>query len=1670
MPLALRNIEPTHLGRRQLREDESGEDTVGVAITQNAVLGALVQLASLVRHADDLFCDLADECQKVFEKTERIIHRVKRIKEGVGLLDSKKVPIPVGDLKQFSAVRDHHVAKHGFHCSFFTPDIRPHCIKARYSLCEVTPVGALRGADLYRKDGLRGSNLFKLWPILLKDHPVRTPDLNVPRKLGQAMSFNKKYKRLTPRPKTVHGEYSLDMVPQSQDENEAGNSSASKNLSKSQPSILIAVDTTGAGFHRMSSFRQSLKGSQGLKGTASLDRKRRRRTVSGVPDNIMREIEVFERGKRTVRNTPRNYSFDDLDAKREREKDQIMMQYFDEMDAKMEERAEQERASREPKLLKFLPCRRSRSLPRCVKVGAGQCRGVMVFEQDERSKDKEKPITTSTSGYTSSSLSLGSLGGSSSSSRATKRSSIIGNKIKSFVTGTLRPRPKSLDFDSIDVLGNDNDADAEDNTSTSTIHGHSNLQRKHSPSMPDDISSLASSRESKVGPGTYYYFTSSTLPRAQARKYDFPWESLPKDWTTAVKLREINKRRKEERNSSSGNWSGSSNRQSLDSARSSTLPSSASQHSLGKDSGRDSPSMADDRDQTEQKIAKSGVSSFMPLNTKNGTDNDTEQWLASLAKRAAAREDATAAGSDVTDSLNRLSELTKQNIQALEDTFCPGFPHLPRLDDEVSSVYSLDQDGFYTSFHNDSGLRRSTGTLLDEDGELVPVKESRSMLSMGSNNTIDSVIFRPMGNAMPGQSGLSSTPNGKVPPPPPVRAGSRLSSNCLGDMGEKVKSVGDILDAVDEANAVTQPLISRDGAPLPGESSESDQEVVYARLKAKTRISTRSTPSWCSISDEDSTDSSNACLAGANPQDAASVLFSGSKSGEDAIADTFPFADSAEAGSDTKGEEASGSVLNYSTLPRRYLESKVWEEDLSDQSNSWPRSRRSQEPTAGILKREKSPAGSLKQKTLNFAPIVNMYDHSTSKGIELPLHALSSTSSSSSVDMSSDASTSGLAYKLSARLSSKTSKSQVETKYQPTITVKPGKTPANGSKPSQIVYPHPVVRALPNQAPQLSAVTQLKGIRRDMSLESSNRSVSSSESSLPSLSDCGQGGYVDMSASLGGQSLDTLSSGSSAGLSDSSLTYVSMSSQNSTPTNSSLALCPSDNLPTPVNSPVRQPDTCQISQVTLAQGNNANANGGSVSHPSLGQPLSQNCGSGESLGAGDRQSLGSFSPDAHTGAAPHSWVGERLNSRTMSGDSGFSSPTTPTSVLEQHHHHLNHHHHNQQHHHHSQHHHHHHPQVHQSTSNTSQTIHEAQVHNGDVFYSSDSSSSLDRKVRTSAPPSQLPIGKKHEPLHASLSASSSQSQQSTPRSDSYRAATKDLSQFGQPSRKRDDGSMRLKTRSQSSTQMLSSKPPSHQHMPKSISCPTGVLADTDAVTRADSYRFAVRNTQGVVGDMATRNTSYRMATGDQEPVLDSRMDAANSWDRRGSRGRDLRRMGITDIDQLKCYDSDSSSGRTSSSSLSGKPFAKGFAGINSSRKKMRPEVQNLQRGEKTPSPEVKMRGKTAGKGGKEKIRPQSSTYIRFDSIFEQVDDMYSSTDTLRAESVEMITSEDGCLMSDKVVGKLPPGRIRGAPGRKHVDDKAVMSILDSIKTTIKSMSGKNNAAVDKDMWRYEGGV
>ncbi|XP_052239040.1 actin remodeling regulator NHS-like isoform X3 [Dreissena polymorpha] len=960
MPLGCRNIEPSRLGAHEVPVDgESDRRTVLYTVANNAIVGTLLQLASLVRHADDLFCDIADECQKVLDRTDSISKRIQGVDATISKLDAKQAIIPEGDLKQFTAVTHHHEARHGYDANFFIPTNRPQCVLDLYALCLPNPTRVIRSADLYRKDGLSGSKMFKCWPVLINEKRVRTPDLNLTRSIQRVRSFEKKYKQPRARPKTIHGfdDFNFEEMKKGA----VDQHKSAQCLTSPEPPVIVTIDTSGSNFERMQSLRSS--GRLQLSTEEKEKRKKRRRTVSGL-QNIMGEIEKFDRKKKTAegqsRTTPRSYSFDDLDDEDEVERDEGLMKYLDEIDGKMEERTGEEKAK---KLLNFFCGRRSKSLPRCIKLPSVS----RSLSADRRSV---KDLNTT---YGSSSLSIQSLTSNASSrlSRSAKRSSIIGNKIKSLVTGQKdkpKPRPKSLDIDTLlDTKAKHKSSIEEHERSKSTY----SLERKHLLTVPDNLLKKESSSKSSstLGPGSYYNFESNTLPRATAKKYDFPWETLPKDWTTSVKLREISKRRaKEDRQSSSGNWSQSgtsSNRHSLDSDLRSEEPNKfQSQYSLGKDSGRDSLTLEEENDcvtdgtstagyagDTQSTITGDSVSIGNPKT--DFTQLDTEAWIKSLAVRAAQKEAESA------DKSSSLSRLTRQNILALDLMLAEASPK-KKIDDE-SSVYSVDQEGFYTSFHNDSGLKRSTNTLIDEDEDDACLTPCKDTLSIGSE---DSVIHR---SALSDKfAGLRRGGNRKkvlskvTPPLPPDR--NLFDSNSQGFDNQTNKP---------ELNSF--PSV---------ESSTESEEAVFTRVHDKTNLTHTGFPSLVALSTSDDESSPETKSAGLNSQGLESSVLQHTRSdlGLSNITCASNFSHvSLQSGSylddrthSSPSLKHSSSVLECSKQGCDSPQTGRKEKSKVESSyQSWPRSHKSH---TGILKSsEKSVESSRPCKTLNFDPVINLF-------------------------------------------------------------------------------------------------------------------------------------------------------------------------------------------------------------------------------------------------------------------------------------------------------------------------------------------------------------------------------------------------------------------------------------------------------------------------------------------------------------------------------------------------------------------------------------------------------------------------------------------------------------------------------------------------------------------------
>lgn len=94
MPLGCRNIEPTRLGAHEVpQEEREDRNSVLFTVANNAIVGTLLQLSSLVRHADDVFCDISDECQKVLERTDNITKKIQKLDAVISKLDAKQATI-----------------------------------------------------------------------------------------------------------------------------------------------------------------------------------------------------------------------------------------------------------------------------------------------------------------------------------------------------------------------------------------------------------------------------------------------------------------------------------------------------------------------------------------------------------------------------------------------------------------------------------------------------------------------------------------------------------------------------------------------------------------------------------------------------------------------------------------------------------------------------------------------------------------------------------------------------------------------------------------------------------------------------------------------------------------------------------------------------------------------------------------------------------------------------------------------------------------------------------------------------------------------------------------------------------------------------------------------------------------------------------------------------------------------------------------------------------------------------------------------------------------------------------------------------------------------------------------------------------------------------------------
>ena len=305
----------------------------------------------------------------------------------------------------------------------------------------------------------------------------------------------------------------------------------------------------------------------------------------------------------------------------------------------------------------------------------------------------------------------------------------------------------------------------------------------------------------------------------------------------------------------------------------------------------------------------------------------TEEWLKNLNMKHCCKPSdgvAGAAGRQV---------LTQKNLIAHDQSLTALHKLVSAEDDANSSVYSVDQDGYYTSMHRDCGVGRGAGA---PRSDLIPD------FTAPSSHCIVKSRKNPF--FVGGKSGTQGKAK-KTPPPPPPRVSTMLDRSIVSEstLSTNYMNVDDMRKTVSTCPSAC-PMSPVDSDVDDDYAGEWRQQVSHARTGLK---STMSAPG---------------CLSNYAARNTITASASGAKM--DCIAEV----------SNESSADQSCSSVDDCMLPRYQCRR---DDNTSEGYSTWPRSPRNvlgKRQTESILKNGGAISKQRPTQTLIFAPTVNIYD------------------------------------------------------------------------------------------------------------------------------------------------------------------------------------------------------------------------------------------------------------------------------------------------------------------------------------------------------------------------------------------------------------------------------------------------------------------------------------------------------------------------------------------------------------------------------------------------------------------------------------------------------------------------------------------------------------------------
>ncbi|XP_061608560.1 actin remodeling regulator NHS isoform X2 [Phyllopteryx taeniolatus] len=355
MPFAKRIVEPPLLCRYQIPNDEGllFEDLCAIS---NAVLSrTLRQLSDLARHACSLFQELENDIVSTSQRVWGLQNKIGQIQQSASALDPKKEAVPVSNLEIESKLSLHYQAPWHQQHNVFHPCTRPPCLEELHkntqlslralhrdekqnerptsreknrvtiSISTVPPIPTFPSPHSIRRQqrsrlarAERTVGETEIQTIQRKERPGREADIQTTQKKFQCfyslhrfegcifIPWNRKatstgegddeevltgYKTKTSAPAAVPSTPDKE-TKRSKENVSHSDQKTTFDESRAVSSCIIPINVTGVGFDREASARCSLVHSQSV-----LQRRRklrRRKTITGIPKRVQQDMDSDE--------------------------------------------------------------------------------------------------------------------------------------------------------------------------------------------------------------------------------------------------------------------------------------------------------------------------------------------------------------------------------------------------------------------------------------------------------------------------------------------------------------------------------------------------------------------------------------------------------------------------------------------------------------------------------------------------------------------------------------------------------------------------------------------------------------------------------------------------------------------------------------------------------------------------------------------------------------------------------------------------------------------------------------------------------------------------------------------------------------------------------------------------------------------------------------------------------------------------------------------------------------------------------------------------------------------------------------------------------------------------------------------------------------------------------